>query len=97
MGVMADFGGAHSGLSPDEEAIVEFERTHWGPTPNKESAVREHFGLSVARYYQRLYAVCEKPEALAYDAVFIRQCVEAATMRSQQRRLEEEDGDGQER
>lgn len=94
---MADSGDTPSGLSAEDVAIVEFERSHWGATPNKESAVREHFGLSVARYYQRLYAVCEKPEALAYDAVLIRACVEASTMRSSQRRLAKEMGDGQKR
>jgi hypothetical protein len=82
------------GLPGDEVAILEFERTHWGSPPNKESAVRERFGLSLARYYQRLYAVCEKPEALAYDAVLIRACVEASTMRSHQRRLGKEVSDG---
>jgi len=94
---MADFVDTPSGLSPDDVAIVEFERSHWGATPNKESAVRERFGLSVARYYQRLYAVCKTPEALAYDAVFIRACVEASTQRSRNRRLGKEPGDGQKR
>jgi len=84
-------------LTPDEVAILEYERSHWGFLPNKESAVRELFGVSLARYYQRLYAVCDKPEALEYDAVFVRQCVEASTLRSAQRRLGKEPGDGQKR
>lgn len=91
---MKEPGTADSGLPLEEVAILEFERTHWGSPPNKESAVRERFGLSLARYYQRLYAVCEKPEALAYDAVFIRACVEASTMRSDQRRLGKGGTDG---
>lgn len=91
---MNEPGAVESSLTSEEVAILEFERIHWGSTPNKESAVRERFGLSLARYYQRLYAVCEKPEALAYDAVFIRACVEASTMRSHQRRLGKEGSDG---
>jgi len=45
-------------LSGDDIDILEFERVHWGAFPNKESAVRERFGLSLARYYQRVYALC---------------------------------------
>ena len=85
---------AHSGLTEDAWAILEFERAHWGPLPNKESAVRESFGVSLARYYQRLYAVCELPEAMAYDAVLVRQCREAADARFGSRRLGKESADG---
>lgn len=70
-----------SSLSDDDRAILEFERTHWGAFPNKESAVRERFGLPLARYYQRVYAICQLPEALAYDAVLVRNCQEAAAAR----------------
>jgi hypothetical protein len=76
-----------SGLTDKDMALLEFERASWGATPNKESAVRERFGLSLARYYQRVYAVCEKPEALTYDAVFVRQCLEARGARTSARSL----------
>lgn len=75
-----------SALSEDDRAILEFERTHWGPFPNKESAVRESFGLPLARYYQRVYAICQLPAALAYDAVLVRNCLEAAHTRQAQKR-----------
>lgn len=61
--------------------LLEFERTHWGSIPNKESAVRERFGLSLARYYQRVYALCHTEAAVRYDAVLVRQCLEAAATR----------------
>ncbi|MCF8548955.1 MAG: DUF3263 domain-containing protein [Pontimonas sp.] len=61
--------------------LLEFERSHWGAIPNKESAVRERFGLSLARYYQRVYALCHTEAAVRYDAVLVRQCLEAAATR----------------
>lgn len=87
VGEMADDSGGPSGLTEDEIAVFEFERAHWGATPNKESAVRERFGLSLARYYQRVYALCEKPESREYDAVLVRQCLEAQGSRSRARAL----------
>ncbi len=84
---MAEDSTSTQGLTGDEIALFEFERVHWGATPNKESAVRERFGLSLARYYQRVYALCEKPEALEYDAVFVRQCLEAQGSRTRARAL----------
>lgn len=84
---MAEISPTGSGLSAEDSALVEFERSHWGATPNKESAVRERFGLSLARYYQRVYALCRTPEALEYDAVFVRQCLDAEGVRKTARRL----------
>ena len=64
--------------------LLEFERTHWGSIPNKESAVRERFGLSLARYYQRVYALCRTEAAVRYDAVLVRHCLEAAASRREE-------------
>ena len=75
-------------LSSEDQEILEFERVHWGATPNKESAVREHFGLGLARYYQRVYAICQLPEALEYDAVLVRNCHEAAVARKATKRTQ---------
>jgi len=70
-----------SGLAAVDRDILEFERGAWGATPNKESAVRERFGLSLARYYQRVSAICRTPQARDYDAVLVRNCQEAAQLR----------------
>jgi hypothetical protein len=75
------------GLSPADREILEFERHLWGPSPNKESAVREAFGLSLARYYQRVGAICRTTEALEYDAVLVRNCQEAALLRQAARKI----------
>jgi len=75
-------------LAPEDQEILEFEREHWGAVPNKESAVRERFGLGLARYYQRVYAICQLPEALEYDAVLVRNCQEAAQARAAAKRTQ---------
>ncbi len=73
-------------LSEHDRDILEFERAYWGAWPNKESAVRERFGLGLARYYQRVYAICQLPEARSYDAVLVRNCQEAALVRQAAKR-----------
>jgi len=83
---MVDSAAVSGGLDPEDVEFLEFERTHWGAFPNKESAVRERFGITLARYYQRVYAICQTPQALAYDAVLVRTCQEAAEIRQSQTR-----------
>ena len=78
---MASAETPESELGPDDVALLEFERSHWGAGANKESAVSERFGLSLARYYQRVYAVCHTEAAVRYDAVLVRSCLEAAITR----------------
>lgn len=53
-------------------AILAFERHWWRHGGNKEQAIREMFGLSPVRYYQRLAAVVRDPASLAIDAVTVR-------------------------
>ena len=74
-----------SELARGDIELLEFERAHWGAIPNKESAVRERFGLSLARYYQRVYALCLTEAAVHYDAVLVRNCLEASARRRERR------------
>ncbi|MDO3126517.1 DUF3263 domain-containing protein [Mycobacteroides abscessus subsp. bolletii] len=47
---------------------LELERI-WRRLPGaKDEAIRERFGLSPVRYYQRLNVIIETPEVLAFDA-----------------------------
>jgi hypothetical protein len=52
--------------------ILGFERTWWQLSVSKETAIRERFGVSPARYYQLLNRLIELPEALAYDPMLVR-------------------------
>lgn len=49
------------------EALA-MERIWWPASGAKDEAIREHLGLSPVRYYQKLNAIIETPEALAIDA-----------------------------
>ncbi|SIL61728.1 Fis family transcriptional regulator [Mycobacteroides abscessus subsp. abscessus] len=47
---------------------LDMERIWWPASGAKDEAIRERFGLSPVRYYQKLNAIIETPEALAIDA-----------------------------
>lgn len=49
------------------EALA-MERIWWPASGAKDEAIRECFGLSPVRYYQKLNAIIETPEALVIDA-----------------------------
>lgn len=65
------------GLTPEDMDMIEFERVHWGAVRSKESLVRAHWGISLVRYYQRLYAIMEGSAARRYDPVLVRTFNEA--------------------
>lgn len=70
-------------LTDDELAMLELER-HWFKYAGaKETAVRERFDCSSTRYYQRLNALIDRPEALAADPLVVRRLLR---MREQRRR-----------
>ncbi|WP_078344547.1 DUF3263 domain-containing protein [Mycobacteroides chelonae] len=47
---------------------LELERMWWRLPGAKDEAIRDRFGLSPVRYYQKLNAIIEMPEALVIDA-----------------------------
>jgi hypothetical protein len=58
---------------PDaDRALLEFERQRWLHVGMKEQAIREKFGISPTRYWQRLFVVLDKPEALIFDPVLVK-------------------------
>ena len=59
------------GLTERWQDILDFERS-WPARLAKEAAVRRHFGVSAARYYQALNRLIDRPEALRYDPVLVR-------------------------
>ena len=52
--------------------ILDFEGKWWQLGVSKELAIRDHFGISAARYYQLLNRLIELPEALKYDPMLVR-------------------------
>jgi hypothetical protein len=60
------------GLTEPERGILAFERQRWLRQGAKERAIRDLLNLSVARYYQVLNALLDKPEALRADPMLIK-------------------------
>lgn len=64
-------------LTDDEQAILDFERQAWTHPGAKETAIVQTFphlavGVSaVVRYYARLDALLDRPEALAYSPLLV--------------------------
>jgi uncharacterized protein DUF3263 len=59
-------------LDPAWREILEFERGWWQASVPKERAIRERFGVSPARYYQRLNRLIDRREALEADPMLVR-------------------------
>ena len=59
-------------LDDRDRAILDFEREAWKLAPPKERAIREHLGISTARYHQLLNRAIDKPGALEYDPMLVR-------------------------
>lgn len=56
----------------DAVNILAFERQWWIRAGNKEQAIRDTFGVSPTRYYQRLREVVLDPRNLAIDPATVR-------------------------
>ena len=64
MSMMENVGNSPAGLSELETRILEFEGTWWKFAGAKESAIKELFDLSAARYYQLLNDLIDREDAL---------------------------------
>jgi hypothetical protein len=49
-----------------DRAVLDVERRTWVHTGPKEQHIRDTLGLTPTRYYQRLSALLDDPEAIAY-------------------------------
>jgi hypothetical protein len=55
-----------------ETGILEFERAWGSRIGGRESAIRDRFGFSAARYHQLLSALLDSPIALRHDPQLVR-------------------------
>ena len=67
------------------QALLDFERDWVGHQGRKETAIRDRFGMSAARYYALLAKVIELPEAAAYDPLTTRRLRRRRQERERQR------------
>ena len=64
---------AHSAtLSDLEIRILDFERSWWRYAGAKESAIKELFDLTPARYYQMLNNLIDRDDALATAPILVK-------------------------
>lgn len=68
-------------LTDADRAIIDFENQWWKFPAMKEEAIRERFGMSAIRYYQRLNALILNPEAVVYAPVVVNRLRRARTAR----------------
>lgn len=71
-GQQADARPLPDGLTELDADVLDFERHWWKYGGAKESAIRDRFDCSSTRHYQRLNALIDRPEALAYDPLLVR-------------------------
>ena len=62
----------HAGLSELEIRILDFEASWWRYAGAKESAIKELFELSAARYYQLLNDLIDRDDALAASPMLVK-------------------------
>jgi hypothetical protein len=72
-------------LTDRDRSILDFERTWWSEPGPKETAIRERFELSPARYYELLNEALEDPEAMDYDPLVVRRLRRLRDRRRRQR------------
>lgn len=58
-------------MDDDDLALLRFEKLRWNYSGAKAEEVRRRFGLSMTQYWQRLFTLCERPEALVAEPVIV--------------------------
>lgn len=81
----ADPGTAGPEMVERDLEILDFERQWWEYAGGKEAAIRERFGMSALRYYQRLNWIIDQPEALDHDTLLVKRLRRARLARQRQR------------
>lgn len=68
----ANSGFAHPALTDLETRILDFERNWWRFAGAKESAIKDLFDLTAARYYQLLNDLIDRDDALAASPMLVK-------------------------
>ena len=72
-------------MTDDDRAMLAFERKWWQFAGNKEAEIATQFGMTPVRYYQRLNAVLDDPQAIAFDPQLVRRLRRIRTSREARR------------
>lgn len=74
-------------LTDVERDVLSFERGWWRHAGAKDTAIRDRFGLSAARYYQQLHSLIDRPEALEHDPMLVARLRRLRDERARRRRV----------
>jgi len=58
-------------LAEEDRAVLRLAGEHWNNAAAKEQAIRDRFGISPVRFYQRLAALMSSPAAEAAEPVIV--------------------------
>lgn len=58
-------------LADEDRAVLRLAGEFWQSGPAKEQAIRERFGCTPVRFYQRLHALLDDPAAEAFEPVIV--------------------------
>jgi Protein of unknown function (DUF3263) len=72
-------------LDEQDLEILDFERQWWKYAGAKEAAIRERFGMSTIRYYQRLNWIIDHPRAAAHDPLLVKRLRRIRLVRQRRR------------
>lgn len=72
-------------MNDTDHAILAFESEWYRYAGSKERIIQERFGLSPARYYQRLNRLLDEPEALAQHPTLVNRLLRLRQARERQR------------
>jgi len=72
-------------LTVKDTMTLDFERQWWKYPAVKETKIRDLFGESPTRYFQRLNVLIDTPEALAYDPMTVKRLQRLREQRRRQR------------
>jgi hypothetical protein len=72
-------------LATRDLEILDFERQWWKYGVAKETAIREQFGMSTVRYYQRLNWIIDQSQAMDHDPLLVRRLKRARLARQRHR------------
>ncbi|EPH07245.1 hypothetical protein HMPREF1531_00302 [Propionibacterium sp. oral taxon 192 str. F0372] len=72
-------------LTEQEMAILDFEKCWWQAKVSKETEIRDRFGITIARYYQILNSLLDRPEALCHDPLLVKRLRRLREQRQRER------------
>ncbi|MFT4199826.1 DUF3263 domain-containing protein [Gordonia sp. (in: high G+C Gram-positive bacteria)] len=73
-------------MTDDDKALLDFAEKWWRQAGAQHDAIDRELGLTPTRYFQRLNALLDDPEALAYSPQLVRRLQRIRSQREAGRR-----------